>query len=529
MGVGTVFAILGAGAAIAASATPEPTPIAAAELGTVAAIGSAVQKGGERCASIVAGHLAKIREQDERLRSVVMINPRAMRDAARLDRLRPSSRHSLPLLCAPLLVKDNIDVAGLATTGGSYALRNNVAARDAAVVAAARRAGAIVIAKTNMSQFALNFRGKSAVRGQTVSPFGVNESAGGSSSGNAAALAAGIGVIGLGTDTSGSLRVPAALTGTIGLRPTFGTVSTEGVMPLAPSQDTVGPMCRQAEDCRRLLEIIAPAGSGHSAVASQEALKGVRIGVLRDLLPSASSSPRMKKIVDQALAGLVAAGAVLTDVRLTDEAVLTAAEPPSGETALFMSRSFFDFPDAMDHYLPARRNAPRDFADLVKRIESHSREGREDEAVVEELRKIEANSKGRSEDPRARVNGPFRDLFVGDRIRAAFAGGAATPPVDLLLYPSVQDASFAAGKGPDTKGTHRLAAYSGYPAVSFPIGMTDDAENSRPVGIELLARPGEDRRLLAIVEAWPQIGTGACRSGCAVPQRPAAGSANTRQ
>lgn len=469
------------------------SPRAAAD-GEIPAIRQTVTDGTSTCGHLIADHLSRITAQDRRLHSVIALNPDAMAQALRIDRLPTKAKRSLPLLCVPLLVKDNIDVAGMATTLGSDVLRGNMATHDAAAVAMLRRAGAIVLAKTNMSEFAFNYRGLSSVRGQTYSPFSMAESAGGSSSGNAAALGAGIGVVALGTDTSGSLRVPAALTGRVGMRPTFGLLPLEGVAPLSPTQDVIGPMCRHVADCAAVMAVLTPWRLQDPLAA--EPLKGLRVGILSGLMRPAGAEEQA------ALAVLREAGAELVETRLRDEPVLVGREPPAGETAQFASRSTFDFPAVMDTYLPSRPNAPKNAMLLLSALEQSAAAGRTDQRVVTDVRKFIANRDGAATDPRARVNGRFRDEYVRERLDEAFNCRPGGLCVDILVYASVQDIGAPVDKGPETGGTHRLAAYSGRPAIAFPVAVAMTASGPRPVSVEIIGSPGDEYRLLAIVSDW---------------------------
>ena len=480
------------GAPVSALSAPSAQAVGADS--NIGAIRREVEGGGTSCRRLVAAYLRRISRTDSRLHSIIAVNRRAKADARRIDALTQDKKEALPLLCTPTLVKDNIDVAGMPTTAGSVALKHNVAAADALAVTRLRQAGAIILAKTNMSEFAFNYRGHSSIRGQTRSPFSGQESAGGSSSGNASALAAGLGVVALGTDTSGSVRVPAALTGTIGLRPGFGTVPMGGVAPLSPTQDVIGPMCRQVEDCERVMAVLAP---DVQAVGEGSALAGLRVGVLDGLM-------RPDGVAEQAaLTALRQQGVAVDAVRLRDEAVLVGQAPPAGETARFASRSAFDFPAVMDGYLPARQHVPGDARDLLRRLQTLAAHRRTDPRVVEDVAQFSANRDGEASDPRFRINAPvFRDHYVSDRIDEAFDCHDGHPCIDVLVYAPVQQVSAPADKGPDTGGTHRLAAYSGRPAIAFPIGTALTPAGRRPVSLEIMGRRGSEARLMAIVAAW---------------------------
>ncbi|MBF7013986.1 amidase [Novosphingobium sp. HR1a] len=477
------------GIAFARSVAPTPSGAAESEITLIAA---RLATGRTNCASIIAGRLDRIGRLDGPLHAVVALDRSALAEAGRIDAMTRTARRALPLACVPVLVKDNIDVAGLPTTSGSVALARNVAGRDADVVAKLKRAGAIVVAKTNMSEFAFNYRGRSSLRGQTTSPFAFAESAGGSSSGNAAALAAGFGVIALGTDTSGSARVPAALTGVVGLRPGFGVLPIGGVLPLSPTQDVIGPMCRYLADCAKMWSVLTDTQED----AQHHPLQGLHVGVLVAFMRRGGGAEA------QALDSLRAAGAIVTELHLRDETVLAGKDAPDGETATFASRSSFDFPAAMDAYLPSRADVPHDASALLAELRELRDAGRTDPRVVEDVAKFGANRVGAAGDPRYRVNGSFRDRYVADRFDEAFDCSGGNDCVDVIVYPSVQAPSAAVHTGPETLGTHRFAAYSGRPAIALPVGSAMTAEGLRPVSLELLGQSGEEWRLLEIAAAW---------------------------
>lgn len=479
-------------ACVAAHAVPPIATPPIVELG-IADIRAAMLEDGATCAAIVQRHLDRIHASDHRLHSVIALNPAALPAARAIDALPRAARQALPLLCTPLLVKDNIDVRGMATTGGSRALLDNRASDDAPAVARLRKAGAIVLAKTNLSEFAFNYKGASATGGRTRNPYDVRNSAGGSSSGNAAALAASFGVIGLGTDTSGSLRVPAAVTGLVALRPTHGTIDNRGVIPLAPTQDVVGPMCRSADDCLRVMQVLAPATP---VVAVR--LDTVRVGIVRSLFPFDSRSAPFMAVVDTLMARMRQAGVQVEDVVLQDDQVIAGNRPPDGEDARFASRSAFDFPAEFDAYAATRTMHVRSYANLVATVRKLNARGLEGDRVLADLVTFGANHAHRTGDAHARVNGPTRDAYVRTRLDAAFASGA----YDYLLYPSVQGFNGSATNGPDTGGTHRLSAYSGYPAIAFPAGWArpDAWSHIEPVGVELLGQRNADMALLQFVQ-----------------------------
>jgi amidase len=467
-------------------------------------IRAALLEDGVSCSDIIQSHLDRIEKYDGILHSVIAVNTDAQRSAKAIDTLTRDEQRKLPLLCTPVLIKDNIDVAGMATTAGSRLLANNVALNDASAVAAIRRAGGIVLAKTNMSEFAFNYKGASAIGGRTRNPYDVRLSAGGSSSGNAAALAASFAVVALGTDTSGSVRVPSAVTGLVGLRPTFGAVDTRGVVPLSRTQDVVGPMCRTADDCLRLMTVIAEKRSGPEALAHEDlTLADVRVGVVRDLFPADRRSATFMKTVDDLIDQMRRAGVTVQDVAVEDVQVIAGNKAPSGERSTFASRSVFDFPAEFSAYLRARNAKEARYTLVVDELRYLNQLGLEGDRVVEDAVTFGRNYENRQTDDRYRINGAYRDNFVKARLNKAFSGDDHQDKrLEFLMYPSVHGFNDTATKGPNTGGTHRLSAYSGYPAVAFPAGWArpSEWEAFQPVGIELLGQSNDDVKLLRFVQ-----------------------------
>ena len=200
---------------------------------------------------VTAGHLDRIEAFDGSLNSIVTLNPNALSEAAELDASRSESG---PLHGVPVVVKDNIRTAGIATAFGSAAFGDHVPDTDATLVTALRRAGAVIIGKTTMPDFAVSWHGHSSRSGHTRNPYDDSRDTGGSSSGSAAAVAANFAVAGVGTDTGGSIRVPASFCGLVGIRPTVGSVSRHGILGLVRDQDTPGPLARSVADAAALLD-----------------------------------------------------------------------------------------------------------------------------------------------------------------------------------------------------------------------------------------------------------------------------------
>src|SRR4051794_12911688 len=242
--------------------------------------------------------IAAVNARGPGINAVRLVNPRALQDASVLDLERTTGHLRGPLHGVPVLVKDNLDVAGLPTSAGNVALQNSIPDKDSTVVAKLRAAGAVILGKTNLTEFA-NFMtngmpsGYSSLGGQVLNPYDIDASPSGSSSGSGAAAAAGLAAVTIGTETSGSIVSPSAAQGDVGLRPTVGLVSRTGIVPISASQDTAGPIPRTVADAAAELQAIAgkdpddPATAGAPAAVpdylsglSTTALQGKRIGIV---------------------------------------------------------------------------------------------------------------------------------------------------------------------------------------------------------------------------------------------------------
>jgi amidase len=283
--------------------------------------------------ALTQSYLARIKAVDPKLHSVLAVNPQAV-DAAKASDARRAAKQALgPLDGVPILIKDNIDVAGMPNTGGSLALAVNIPAKDAPLVKRLIDGGAVVLGKTNLSEWA-NIRsrwsssGWSAVGGLTRNPYALDRSACGSSSGSGSSIAASLAPAAIGTETDGSITCPASINGLVGLKPTVGLVSRSGVIPISHSQDTAGPMTRSVMDAAMVLNLIAGGDAADVATADADthktdyvkgldagSLKGTRLGVLRFMK---DYTPATLAAFDAALEALKAQGAVLVDINEFD-------------------------------------------------------------------------------------------------------------------------------------------------------------------------------------------------------------------
>ena len=308
--------------------------------------------------------LARVAEVDPLIGSVDALSPHALADAQALDRETADGRRRSALHGRVVLVKDNIDTAGLATTAGSLALADSAPASDAPLVRRLRDAGMVVLGKTNLSEWA-NIRdphstsGWSAHGGLTRNPYALNRTAWGSSSGSAAAVAARLAPFAIGTETDGSITMPAAACGVVGLKPTVGRVPTEGVVPISWTQDSPGPMARTVPEVAALLDVLA--GTAASASLAQD-VRGLRVGVPRELW---GYSPAADAAAERALSLLSGAG-----VEIVDGIELPALKEfdPAHELTLMLT----ELEVGLARYLATRDCAVKTLEDVVAYNQEHA-------------------------------------------------------------------------------------------------------------------------------------------------------------
>jgi amidase len=466
-----------------------------------------MDEGATSAEALVRGYLARIEALDRRgptLRAVLETNPDALEIAAALDAERRRSGPRGPLHGVPVLVKDNVDTGdALTTTAGSLALAGHRARRDAFLIARLREAGAIVLGKTNMSEWA-NFRstrsssGWSSRGGQVRNPYALDRTPGGSSSGSAVAVAAGLAAAAIGTETDGSIVAPASLNGVVGHKPTVGWVSREGVIPIAASQDTAGPLTRTVADAALLLEAMAgvdpndPAtaaatGRPPAAVAALAAtgdLRGVRLGVPRGCMGIHEGADA---VAASAFARLRALGAeVVEGVDLGPRAPLAEAE-----RVVLLA----EFRAGLDAYLAAHPTAPaRDLDEVVAFNRRHA--ARVMPYFQQELLELAQQA-------------PDLDDPSYLEARATCLRLARDEGIDRALREHRLDALVAPTRVPawvidlidgdrGLPGCATPAAVAGYPHVSVPAGVV----HGLPVGLSFVAGAFEDAKVLAYAHAF---------------------------
>jgi Asp-tRNA(Asn)/Glu-tRNA(Gln) amidotransferase A subunit family amidase len=472
------------------------------EEATIGEIHAAFVAGRLTCTRLTRLYLDRIDAYNLRgvaLRAIITVNPAALEVAAEMDRryaANPSGAGALH--CIPIVLKDNFDTADMPTTAGNVSMQESRPTADAFTVARIRAAGALVLAKANLQEFARGGMSVSSLGGQVLNPYDLGRTPGGSSGGTGAAVAANLAVIGTGSDTGQSIRSPASANNLVGIRPTRGLVSRSGVVPNSQTQDEVGPIARTVTDAALLLDVMAgydPAdpitafGAGrrprsYAEGLRPEALSGARIGVMTNLFGTEERHREVNRVIDGVIATMTELGATIVRFDLPAYDALA----PIAVTSTFEART------VMDRYFAALPpGAPvRSFAALVAARTS----------VVQATLEAELAVSNGMESP------AYKDRMLNrDRLRLAVATRMADLDLDAILYPLQKTlvAPISAADQPERNGA--LSNATGFPAITFPAGFsapTSSAPLGVPIGGELLGFDDREPQLLAYAFAFEQ-------------------------
>jgi amidase len=474
---------------------------------TITAVQKHFAAGTLRSETLTGMYLKRIHEIDQNgpaLHAVIEVNPDALTIARRMDQERRSGRVRGPLHGIPVLIKDNIDTADkMMTTAGSLALEGHHAAKDAFIVQQLRAAGAVILGKTNLSEWA-NFRstrsssGWSSRGGQTHNPYVLDRSPCGSSSGSAVAVAANLCVVAVGTETNGSIACPSSMNSVVGIKPTVGLVSRSGIIPISQTQDTAGPMARTVHDAAVLLGVLAGADPAdpvteqsagkikkdYTAFLNPLGLRARKIGVEKTMLKGHEAiDPLLQKALNQ----MRLQGATIVEV----EFVKLANDLGKEESAVLE----FEFKDGLDHYL-ATSNAPvRSLQDIINFNKRH--EARAMPYFKQELMDSSQAKKGTDSREYQEVLNKLLtiraslDKLFHDNQLDALCGPAAGLPwcIDLIN-----------GDSWTGYGAYAPAAVAGYPSITIPMGNVKEL----PVGISFLGPAYSEPTLIEIGYAYEQ-------------------------
>ena len=455
--------------------------------------------------ALTQAYLDRITQIDDAgptLNAVIETSATAIADAEALDAERKGGKVRGPLHGIPILIKDNIDVVGMANSAGSLALADNRPKQDAFIVTRLREAGAVILGKTNLSEWA-NFRstrstsGWSSRGGQTKNPYALDRNPCGSSSGTGAAIAASLASIGVGTETDGSIICPASVNGLVGLKPTVGLVSRRGIIPISVTQDTAGPMARTVADAALLLTALAAVDPDDPATESakdripddygvpqRETFKERRLGVLRQ---ATGYHPDVDRAFKAAVDAVTSLGGVVVDVRIPDYDAWNAPE---------LEVMLYEFKDGLNHYLKASGSPHSSLEALIAFNKTHA------DTVMpffgQELFE-RAQAKGSLTDP-AYVKAREDAMRLAGRL--GLLAALERDHLDAIIAPSSSPAwvidhvlgDHFVGAG------YSMAAIARTPSISVPIGDSQGL----PLGLTIMGSAYSERDIIAMASSIEQ-------------------------
>jgi amidase len=493
---------------------------------TIAEINAAFDAGTLTSEKLVEMCLARIEAYDRRgpnLRAVIMVNPRALETARALDAQRKANGRLSPLHGIPIVLKDNFDTADMPTTGGSVLLEGSVPPDDAFLVKKLRAAGAVIVAKTNLSEFASG-AAHSSLGGQMLNPHDLSRTPSGSSGGTGIAVAAAFAVVGLGTDTGGSIRGPSTANGIVGLKPTHGLLSRDGIIPLALSFDTGGPMARTVYDVAAALGVMTGVDAADAATKKSDgrfetdytkylnagALKGARIGIARDFL---GHDADVDWVVEAALETMRLEGATVVDVRYPKWLLDVKGE-------FYNAVRYPEFTAQIAQYLgTVESRYPKTVNQLIERatrVNTLRADGAGPNPGRWGLMKREAAS-GTLDD--------YRYTAVRDHglplMRAVVEGIITSNRLDAIVYPTASRRPAPIVAPPEVPGggaasAANIANLTGFPDLIVPAGFTGD---DLPVGLSFFGPAFSEPKLLALGYSFEQA-TRARRLPAQTPKLP---------
>ncbi len=475
-----------------------------ADEATISEIHAAMAGGRLTCRDLVTQYLARIAAYDKAgpaINAIVVVNPNAIEVADSLDRRFRSEGRTGPLHCIPIVVKDNMQTTDLPTTAGSLAFQGWIPKKDAFQVRRIREAGAIVIAKTNMAEFAFSpyETVSSILPGYTKNPYALDRVTAGSSGGTAAAVAAGFGTLGLGTDTGNSIRGPSSHQALVGIRSTMGLTSRAGVVPLFLVQDIAGPMARTVADAAAVLQVVAgedpddPATAAsrgrptpdYLAALDRDGLRGARIAILRQAWESPGNDSQVTAVFERAVADLRKAGATVLD---------SFALPTLDSLRRTQRGGCLQFKYDLNRFLEALGND----GPPLRSLEAIIRSNRYHPTVQRRLEQEQLAEVPPEESPGCKSRDEFRAALRTTIVQAM--DGAR---VDALIYPTWSNPPRLIGdlNSPHGNNSPFYSPSTGFPAMTVPMGYS---RGSLPAGMTFFGRPWSEATLIRLAFAYEQ-------------------------
>lgn len=470
-------------------------PVSVAET-SISDLQKAMTSGRVTSKELVDMYLERIEKYDAqgpKLNSIISVNEQADELAEELDTERGQSGARGALHGIPIILKDNFDTADMPTTGGSLALVDSIPVDDAYQVEKLKEAGAIILAKSNLHEFAFGYTTVSSVSGQTLNPYNLSKVPGGSSGGTGASIAASFAAAGMGSDTGGSIRVPSSFNNLVGIRPTIGLSSRDGIMPLALTQDTGGPIARTVADAAAILDATVGYDPDDVTTAASidripesylhyldpAGLRGARIGIVREVF---GSDPDINYVMDEAIQDMRDQGAVLID---------DVQIPNFEQINSYASLSGWEFKFQFNDYLETL-GEDREYEDLAAIIDS----GLYDESVKTQL--IERNNRESLEDESYKDIVLYRTKLAQDAVLKMMADY----DLDALIFPTSANPVSDIGDEQTIGDGFKLSSFTGYPTITVPAGFR--ASDRMPVGLDFIGRPFSEPTLIKLAYSYEQ-------------------------
>lgn len=481
---------------------------------TIAGIHEAMKDGRLTCRSLVEQYLRRIEAYDKNgpaVNAIVEVNDEALKQAAALDARFKSSGAVGPLHCVPTIVKDNFETIGLQSAAGSLALKGFISHKDAFQVKRIREAGAIVLAKSNMAEWAFTpyETVSSILPGYTRNPYALDRVTAGSSGGTAAAVAANFGAVGLGSDTGNSIRGPSSHQALVGIRSTMGLTSRAGVVPLSVLADVAGPMTRTVADAAAVFQVIAgsdpddpvtvadtpeakafsPAGKpatvpDYSRSLVRDGLKGARIGVLRQAYERDTTAPEIVEVFVRAIEDLKRAGATIVDPARVDLEGIRRGQG-GGQCGGFK----YD----INRYLAGHGDRIP-----VKSLEAVIRSRRFHPSVQRRLEQSQEGSENGIDTPACAAEAEYRE-----KVRTAVLETMTGEKLDAFVYPTWSNPPRLIGdlNTPHGDNSQFFSPTTGFPSINVPMGYT---RGVLPAGMTIFGRPWDEATLIRLAFAYEQ-------------------------
>lgn len=462
---------------------------------TIMDMQQAMESGRLTSEELVQLYLDRIEKYDQKgpaLNSILTINSKALEIAKALDEERLTKGARGPLHGIPVIVKDNYDTADMPTTSGNIGLKDVIPPDDATQVKLLKEAGAIILAKANLHEFAFGYTTVSSLGGQTLNPYNLSIVPGGSSGGTGAAVAANLAAVGMGSDTGGSIRIPSSFNSLVGIRPTIGLSSRDGIAPLALTQDTGGPMARSVADAALVLNATAAydpkdvaTARGVNLIAEdytdyllEDGLKGARIGIVREVF---GTNPEVNSVIEKAIQDMKLAGAVMID---------NVTIPNFDKINQYGSLSGWEFKFQFNDYLTSLGDkAPyRTLDELIK-------SGKFDPSIESMLH--QRNDRPSLDEEEYKDIVLYRTRYVQDAVLKMMADNK----LDALIFPTSANPPVSIGEEQTVGDGFKLSSFTGWPTITVPAGYTS---NGLPIGMDFFGRAFSEPKLIELAYSYEQ-------------------------